>query len=166
MSRSRSRELGNNSTIKHGPVVELDGDNQRVRVEFPDEDGTRSFWIDVTSKGASKNAEFDMPDIGDDVWCGLDVAGESGCLIGTRQNKTDRPKQTNPAIKQRNYADGSVESHNTETGERVLTLSSTWTIKGAVHFEGPVLTSNGKDISDTHTHDDVTAGPDKTGEVS
>lgn len=163
MSRSRRREIGNNHANKRGIITERDGDNQRVRVQFADEDGVTSMWIDVLGQGSSANASFDMPDEGDEVWCGLDPSGEGGCVLGTRYNAKDRPQQTDPKIKQRNFADGSVETHDTATGNRVLEITGTYTIRGNVIIEGAVLTHNGTDISDQHKHRDVMAGLDQTG---
>ena len=63
MTRARSREIGNNHTNKRGIVTERDGKNRRVRVKFPDEDETNSFWIDVPGSGSSANASYQMPDV-------------------------------------------------------------------------------------------------------
>lgn len=163
-NRNRRREVANNHVNKRGIVEERDGENQRVRVRFADEDDTASWWIDVIGQGSSANASFDMPDEGDEVWCALDPAGEGGCVLGTRYNAKDRPKQTDPNVKQRNFADGSVETHDTATGNRTLEVTGTFTIRGDVVIEGSVLTHNGTDISDQHRHRDVMSGTDETGE--
>ena len=120
MSRRREREIANNHTNKRGEVIERDGKNARVRVRFPDEDETRSFWIDVPGSGSSASASFDMPDVEDEVWVGLDPSGEGGVVIGTRYNAKNRPAQTDPDVTQKNFRDGSKDSHDPGSGTRTI----------------------------------------------
>lgn len=147
---SRSREIHDNHTIKRGIVVERDGANQRVRVRFPDEDETNSYWIDVVSKGSTANADFDMPDEQNEVWCGLDPSGEGGCILGTRYNAKDRPRETDADRKRRDFADGSTISHDPATGTHTIDISGTLVLKvgaskiiitaGEIVIETPKLT--------------------------
>ena len=117
---SRSRELANNHVAKRGRVVERDGANRRVRVQFPDEDETSSYWIDVVGSGSSQNASYDMPDEDDEVWCALDPAGEGGYVAGTRYNKTDRPKTSDANVTRKDFRDGSKDLHDPATGTRTI----------------------------------------------
>ena len=126
---SRQREVHNNHVNKRGLVTKRDGENQRVKVQFPDEDEAVSFWFDVISKGSSKNADFDMPDEGDEVWCALDPSGEGGCVLGTRYNKQDRPKETDADKKRRDFADGSKITHDPKTGAHVMEFTGSLLLK-------------------------------------
>lgn len=125
MSASRRRELHNNHTAKRGLVTERDGGNRRVRVTFPDEDETRSAWIDVVGSGSSQNASYDMPDENDEVWCAVDPAGEGGCVLGTRYNTADRPKTSDPNITRKDFRDGSLDEHDPATGTRRIVATGT-----------------------------------------
>lgn len=149
---SRRREIHNNHAAKRGIVKERDGENQRVKVQFPDEDETVSSWFDIISKGSSKNADFDMPDLDDEVWCALDPAGEGGRVLGTRYNSKERPKETNADKKRRDFADGSFITHDPETGAHTIDISGTLVLKvggssititaGGVDIQGPRIDLN------------------------
>jgi len=126
---SRGRELHNNHTNKRGRVIERDGANRRVRVQFPDEDETSSYWIDVVGSGSSQNASYDMPDEDDEVWCALDPAGEGGYVAGTRYNKTDRPRTSDPNVTRKDFRDSSFDEHDPGTGTRTIDVSGTLILK-------------------------------------
>ncbi|MEC5291965.1 hypothetical protein VSX64_14495 [Aurantimonas sp. C2-6-R+9] len=125
----RARELHNNHTNKRGRVVERDGANRRVRVQFPDEDETSSYWIDVVGSGSSKNASYDMPDEDDEVWCALDPAGEGGYVAGTRYNRADRPKTSDANVTRKDFRDGSFDEHDPGSGTRTIEISGTLILK-------------------------------------
>lgn len=101
----------------------------RVRVQFVDEDETQSFWIDVVGSGSSANASYDMPDEGDEVWCGLDPSGEGGCVLGTRYNKEDRPKTSDPNVTRNDFSDGSIDEHDPGTGTRTIEVTGKLILK-------------------------------------
>lgn len=58
-----------------------------------------------------------------------------------------------------------INGNVTLNGNLSQPSGQTATMSGAVHFKGAV-TSNGKDISSSHTHDDVQRGGDQTGGVT
>lgn len=126
---ARRREVQDNHTNKRGIVTARDGANRRVRVQFPDEDEARSFWIDVVGSGSSKNASYDMPDEGDEVWCALDVAGEGGYVAGTRYNAADRPKTSDPDVTRKDFRDGSYDEHDPGAQTRTIEVSGTLILK-------------------------------------
>lgn len=140
---SRRREIHNNHSAKRGKVVERDGASQRVKVQFPDEDEATSSWMDIISKGSSKNADFDMPDVDDEVWCALDPAGEGGCVLGTRYNSKERPKETNADKKRRDFADGSFITHDPVSGTHTISISGTLVFK----VGGSTITMTGGHIA-------------------
>lgn len=121
---ARRREVQDNHVNKRGLVTERDGPNRRVRVQFPDEDETQSYWIDVIGSGSSANASYEMPDEGDEVWCALDISGEGGCVLGTRYNKQDRPPVSDPNVSHQKRRDGSYDQHDPSTKTREITAET------------------------------------------
>ena len=116
----RRREMANNHGSKRGITGKRDGENRRVRVRFPDEDETESYWFDVIGSGSSASASYDMPDEGDEVWVNLDPSGEGGFVAGTRYNQKDRPAQSDPNVTQKNFRDGSMDRHDPGSGTRTI----------------------------------------------
>ncbi|MEN5083735.1 hypothetical protein ABE438_14730 [Bosea sp. TWI1241] len=92
------------SPFKRGVVRELDPENARAKVEFPDEEGASSFWLSVNSSLASGSGSrtYAMPEIGSQVHCLVDWRGEDGVILGASYSKVDRPpasKATDMAMK-------------------------------------------------------------------
>jgi len=84
-----------NKTFKRGIVRENDAKNARSRVEFVDEDGTVSRWLDWNMPAAGASKFYAAPDVGSQVHCVLDHHGEDGTIIGARYSKEDRPPASN-----------------------------------------------------------------------
>lgn len=87
----RGREYEANQTNKRGIVVDRDPATQKIRVQFDDEDGVVSHWIDVLASAGGSTKTYMMPDMGDEVWCALDAKGEDGCLMGVKYNTQNTP---------------------------------------------------------------------------
>jgi phage baseplate assembly protein V len=87
----RGREYEANQTNKRGIVVDRDPTKQKIRVQFDDEDGVVSHWIDVLASAGGSTKTYMMPDMGDEVWCALDAKGEDGCLMGVKYNAQNAP---------------------------------------------------------------------------
>ena len=80
-----------NRPFKRGIVKEIDPARGRARVEFQDEDGNISFWLNVNQQAAAANKSYWMPDVGAQVNCLLDWDGEDGCIIGSLYSQADPP---------------------------------------------------------------------------
>jgi phage baseplate assembly protein V len=86
-----SDDYQKNPVVKRGIVVDRDPKKMRIKVRFQDEDDTVSHWIDVLSGPSGRTRSFMMPELDDEVWCGLDPKGEDGCLLGSKYNDRDKP---------------------------------------------------------------------------
>lgn len=174
----RAHEYEANQTNKRGIVVDRDPARQKIRVQFEDEDGVVSHWIDVLASAGSSTKTFMMPDMGDEVWCALDAKGEDGCLMGVKYNTNNAPPYgSNDDIGlvwpggsfHLNKGSGAVTL--TTDGDAVVTAGGSITLTAPkiqmtadeIELTTPVLTNNGTDISDQHKHKDVTPGPAETG---
>jgi phage baseplate assembly protein V len=83
-----------NRPFKRGIVKEIDPARARVRVEFADEDGNVSFWLNVNQPAAAGNKAYWMPDVGAQVNCLMDWDGEDGCVLGALYSEADAPPTT------------------------------------------------------------------------
>lgn len=119
----RRPEHAQAQTGKRGTVLERDGKARRVRVKFPDEDGVAGYWYDVPGQGSSKNANYHMPDEGDEVWVVTDASGEEGFVSGTRFNDVDGSPESDPDVTAHHRRDGSVQRHDPATGKYVDTAA-------------------------------------------
>ena len=87
-----SDDYQKNNSIKRGIVVDRDPGKMRIKVRFQDEDDTVSHWIDVLSRASGATKSFMMPELDDEVWCGVDPKGEDGCFFGSSTTtRTRRP---------------------------------------------------------------------------
>jgi phage baseplate assembly protein V len=69
-------------TLRFGFVTALDESGCRVRVQFPDLDGLESYWLHVLRPKTHRDKHYCLPDVGEQVACLLDGAGEDGVVLG------------------------------------------------------------------------------------
>jgi len=160
----RVHDSGMNSPFKRGIIKERDNKKGRAKVEFPDEDGNLSYWLNVNQSGTGKNKSYSMPDIGSQVNCVVDWDGEDGCILGAVWSDGDKPPTEDGDTDHIETEAGTVIIVNKKTGDITITgvkdmvfEATTLTIKADVAFEGEI-TSNGHDISSTHKHTEVVKG--------
>lgn len=180
----RADDLG--GSVKRGVVVGRDPANARLRVQFLDEDEIVSHWVDVLARSSGAVRTYIMPQIGDEVWCAMDMRGEDGCMIGVKYNDTRRPPhRSNDEIGLKwpggavylNTATNAVDLRTAgdvtlaaggavdiRSGGAVTIAASEVVIKAdAVAINSATLTHNGTDISEKHAHKDVAPGKAKPG---
>lgn len=130
MSKRNNSEYGQNSTNRRGIVVDRDPKRMKVKVQFEDEDGVVSTWIDVLSKSSTGVKAFQMPGKDDEVWCAMDAKGEAGCIIGSRYNaKEPPPSDSNDALVLQ-FPGGSV-TLDTAGGGMTISLSGALKVTAA-----------------------------------
>ncbi len=160
----RAREYEANQTNKRGIVVDRDPARQKIRVQFEDEDGVVSHWIDVLASAGGSTKTYMMPDMGDEVWCALDAKGEDGCMMGVKYNASNVPPFGSNDDIGLVWPGGSISVNK---GSGTVTINSSGPVKIAaseIILESGALTHNGTDISDQHKHRDVMPGSAESGE--
>lgn len=170
----RIHELQKNAPFKRGIVREVDGKTGKARVEFKDEDGVVSFWLNVNQTAAASNKSYWMPDINSQVNCLVDWLGEDGSVLGSFYSKADPPPTEDPDIQTQKYESGLEIQVNKKTGDvkiigaKSISLESTSGVSiiaaGAVAIESDELTHNGKNVGHNHKHGGVVIGGDITDE--
>lgn len=159
----RASEHEANQTNKRGIVVERDPARQKIRVQFDDEDGVVSHWIDVLSSSGGSTKTSMMPDMDDEVWCALDAKGEDGCLMGVKYNTKNAPPYASNDDIGLVWSGGSVHVNKASGAVTINTSGTVKIVAANIELESGTLTHNGTDISDKHEHTKVTAGLANTG---
>ncbi|MBX9619509.1 MAG: hypothetical protein K2X10_10210 [Hyphomicrobiales bacterium] len=114
-----------NSPVKRGIVREVSPDH-RYRVEFMDEDGVVSFWLDGPSSGTSGKRERPAAfKPGSQVWCMVDWHGEDGCVVQGAFSQADQTPNTVTENDHVAYEDGAVAEHDPVTHVNRLQLTGT-----------------------------------------
>lgn len=164
-----SDEYSQNAGIRLGTIVDRDPKKKRVKVQFDDEDGVVTHWIDVPAKSSTGVSVFQMPGAQDEVWCAMDAKGEGGCLIGSRYNKKDAPPADSNDVLMVQWGGGFFRL-NTASGAATLKTSGPATVEAGgdvtikaanIVLESDTLTHNGKNIGFDHGH--VSAPPGVSG---
>jgi phage baseplate assembly protein V len=74
-----------------GIVTDQDLEQGRVRVQFPDRDQMRSYWLQVVVPKTAADKAFWMPDPGEQVVCLMDEYDEAGAVLGAVYSSVDTP---------------------------------------------------------------------------
>lgn len=159
----RANEYEANQTNKRGMVVDRDPARQKIRVEFADEDGVVSHWIDVLAGAGSSTKTYLMPDVGDEVWCGMDAKGEDGCLLGVKYNAKNAPPFGSNDDIGLVWPGGSFHLNKASGAVTITSNGPVKIVASSIELVSGSLTHNGTDISDKHKHKGVLGGPDNTG---
>ena len=130
MARRRVTDGETSSPYKRGLVREVDAGRGRARVEFADEDGVVSFWLNVNQASVGKVSISAMPSVGSQVNCLVDWRGEDGAVIGGVHSEGD-PSPLGNADEVRIVSDGLDVTINTATGAVSVASQGAITIESA-----------------------------------
>jgi len=130
MARPRVTDGETSSPYKRGLVREVDAGRGRARVEFADEDGVVSFWLNVNQASVGKVSISAMPPVGSQVNCLVDWRGEDGAVIGGVHSDGD-PSPLGSADEVRIVSAGLDVTINTATGAVSVTSQGAITIESA-----------------------------------
>jgi phage baseplate assembly protein V len=147
--------------IRYGKVSSLNAANATVRVAFEDEDGMVSYELPVLVTNASRNKDYALPDVGDNVVCAFLANGISaGFCLGAVYNQQAKPTENNPDVRSVTFADGTVISYNRASHTLAISASGPINITGNVVVAGDVIV-NGISFK-THVHGGITPGGGNT----
>lgn len=129
-------------TLRFGFVTALDGAGCRVRVRFPDLDGLESYWLHVLSAKTHKDKHYCLPDVGEQVACLLDGAGEEGVVLGAVFGDRDPAQGGGPDVLSIVFGNGDVLRHDRAGGSWFLQCAGAVTVEagGAVTVKAPSVT--------------------------
>lgn len=81
-----------------GNVSAVDGSTARARVKIPARDNVESYWLEVLQRGTATDADYWMPQVGDQVRILADEKLESGCILGALYSQATPPPETDPNV--------------------------------------------------------------------
>ena len=126
------------ATLQYGIVDAVDEKSHAVVCRLPALEDIRTDWLPVLTPAAGGNRFYSLPDTGELVICLLDARGEGGVVLGAVYNDEDRPPVSDRNIWMRRFANGTVISHNRQTGEVSVKTSGQVKVKAKkVHIDAP-----------------------------
>lgn len=120
-----------------GIVSKLFPDECAVQVAFPDKDdgsGTPmiSDKLPVNVRGSSRNCDYWMPDVGEQVNCLMLPNGHgAGCVIGSYYSKKMPPKCTDAEKRRIDFGDGTFIEYDRASHNLTINCVGNVTIRGA-----------------------------------
>lgn len=104
------------ATMQFGTVAEVDAAAHAVRVTLPALEGMQTDWLPVVSLAAGGNRFYALPDPGELAVCLLDARGEGGVCLGVIYNAADPAPAADRNIWMKQFANGTVISHDRTSG--------------------------------------------------
>lgn len=104
------------ATLQFGTVSEVDDAAHAVRVTLPALENLQTDWLPVVSLAAGGNRFYALPDPGELAVCLLDARGEGGVCLGVIYNAADPAPAGSRDIWMKQFANGTVISHDRSSG--------------------------------------------------
>jgi phage baseplate assembly protein V len=106
-----------------GLVKQLDPQNARVRVAFPDHDQMLSYWLPIVVSKTQNDKGYWIPDLDEQVVCLMDEHDEAGAVLGAIYSTADTPPTdpntgqalANADVAQHTFKDGATFQYNRAT---------------------------------------------------
>ena len=129
-------------TLRFGFVTALDKSGCRVRVQFPDLDGLESYWLPVLRPKTHRDKYYCLPDVGEQVACLLDGAGEEGVVLGAVFGERDPSQGGGPEVLSIVFGNGDVLRHDRADGSWFMQCAGPVTVEagGPVVVKAPSVT--------------------------
>lgn len=135
---------------KTGEVVTINPSKCTARVKF-DEDGSISAELQVVTRSSSKNKDYWMPKIKEQVYCSF-TQEKKGFIVGSVYSEVDVPPVTDDSIRALHFEDGTKLEYNTKSKTLSIDCVGPITIKSAgnINVIGDVI-ADGISLKN-HTH--------------
>ena len=124
------------SNFRNGIVRQVDSKRGLARVEFTDQDGVTSWWLNVNQQVTSDSKSYAMPEVGAQVNCLTDDRGEEGTSLGAMDSDVDQPPTDNANLVMKQMKGGRKEVYDKESGTYNVKQTAPYTIEiGAAKVE-------------------------------
>ena len=125
-------------TLAVGPIVEVDHDLARVRINQADQQGSSTYWLLVMDRYSQSNAAYSLPDV-DDTAIGLvDEDGETGVLLGCHYSEKAPPPETGEGIYYHRFNDGTEVEYDRNEHALKIKITDTNSVNLTVDAAGDV----------------------------
>ncbi|MBE0470518.1 MAG: phage baseplate assembly protein V [Methyloprofundus sp.] len=102
--------------IRVGIVVSTNDENGTARVQFQDKNGLVSYDLPIIVRNTSKNQDYWMPDIREQVICLFLPSGvETGYILGSFYSNVTKPKVTTKNKRRNDFEDGTSVEYDRES---------------------------------------------------
>lgn len=99
--------------IRMGRVSVTDPDTMTVKVVFEDKDNLVSDSLPVLARGSSKNRDYWLPDVGEQVCCLMLPNGHNaGICLGSYYSETSPPGRYGQDVRRIDFDDGTYISYD------------------------------------------------------
>lgn len=114
---------------KRGIVEEVDAATARVRVQFLEEQGLVSGWLEVLQGSACGDQDYCIPGVGNQVAVLLDENEEAGCVLGAIYSQADVPPVLIASSRVTRLADGFCLEYDQTSHVLKVTVPSGGTVE-------------------------------------
>lgn len=125
---------------KSGEVVTVNPSKCTARVKFDDQDEMISDDLQVVYRGSTKDKDYWMPRIGEQVYCSF-TQDKKGFIVGSVYSEADLPPASSESIRGMYFEDGTNLAYDTNT--KTLSVNClgpiTITATGNVNVIGDVI---------------------------
>lgn len=111
------------ATFQEGIVSQIDPATHRIKATIPAMEEFETPWLPFITLNAGGNQFYALPDVGELVAMVLDARGENGYVLGTIYNEQDPVPVKAPHMWLHKFSNGTVISHNRQTGDVVVSTS-------------------------------------------
>ncbi|AIF51262.1 phage baseplate assembly protein V [Pelosinus sp. UFO1] len=139
--------------FRTGTVTAIDEVKQLIRVTFDDLDDTVSPWMQVAARGVSKDDDYWVPDIDEQVQCMFMPTGNAeGYVLFSVRGANNVPRAGKMGRRYIKFADGSSVEHDRESSTMTIVCSGPINIiaAGNVNVTGDVIANGVSLINHIH----------------
>lgn len=117
--------------VRVGNVSVIFPDEMAVKVVFPDMDNQVSPKLPIICRGSSKNKDYWLPDVGEQVLCLMLPNGHNaGFCLGSYYSEAMPPESNGLEKRKILFSDGSYIEHDRSSGNLNIICSGDVTING------------------------------------
>ncbi len=143
---------GRQDLIRIGEVTSVDTARHTVRVTFDDDDGVTSADLPVIVPNTLKNADYRLPDIGEDALCiFLSTGKEQGFVLGSFYSGEVKPPADSQDVRRVRFDDGTVLEYDRSahklTADVKGDVAVTATGKVEITANGDITLSSGGSVT-------------------
>ena len=119
------------NVIRIGRVSVSDPDTMTVKVVFEDKDNMVSDSMPILVRGSSRNRDYWLPDVGEQVCCLMLPNGHAGICLGSYYSESDPSGRYGQDVRRMDFDDGTYISYDRASHRLEINCTGDVVIKGA-----------------------------------
>ena len=117
--------------IRIGRVSVSDPGTMTVKVVFEDKDNMLSDSLPILVRGSSRNKDYWLPDVGEQVGCLMRPNGHEGICLGSYYSESDPSGRYGQDVRRMDFNDGTYISYDRASHRLEINCAGDVVIKGA-----------------------------------